>query len=56
VHDREDEVHTGFSALNAYIGRAAPRLLLHGHQHRDSETRVDRTCVLGIWGWKVIEI
>jgi uncharacterized protein len=56
VHDREDEVHTGFSALNAYIGRAAPRLLLHGHQHRDSETLVDRTRVLGIWGWKVIEI
>jgi Icc-related predicted phosphoesterase len=56
VHDREDEVHTGFIALNAYIERARPRLLLHGHQHQERETRVGETRVLGIYGWKVIEI
>lgn len=56
VHDREDEIHTGFTALNTYIERAAPRLLLHGHQHRECETQVGRTKVLGVYGWKVIEV
>jgi uncharacterized protein len=56
VHDREDEVHTGFSALNAYIERAAPRLLLHGHQHQERETLVGRTRVVCVFGWRVMEI
>ncbi|HEX7503541.1 MAG TPA: metallophosphoesterase [Acidobacteriota bacterium] len=56
VHDREDDVHTGFSALNSYIERAAPRLLLHGHQHRERETLVGATRVIGIYGWSVIEV
>jgi len=56
VHDRDDVVHTGFSALNAYIRRASPRLLLHGHQHRERETQVGDTRVVGVYGWKVIEL
>lgn len=56
VHDREDGVHTGFSALNSYIERAAPRLLLHGHQHRECETLLGHTWVIGVYGWKAIEI
>jgi Icc-related predicted phosphoesterase len=56
VHDREDGVHTGFTALNSYIERAAPRLLLHGHQHQERETLVGDTRVIGVYGWKVLEI
>ena len=56
IHDREDEVHTGFTALNAYIERAAPRLLLHGHQHQERESLVGRTRVVGVFGWSVIEV
>ncbi len=56
VHDREDEVHTGFTALNSYIERAAPRLLLHGHQHQERETQVGATRVIGIYGWKLITV
>jgi len=56
IHDREDEVHTGFTALNAYIERAAPRLLLHGHQHLERETLVGATRVIGVYGWSVIEV
>jgi Icc-related predicted phosphoesterase len=56
VHDREDEVHTGFSALNSYILRTTPRLLLHGHQHQERETKVGATRVIGVYGWRVIEI
>jgi Icc-related predicted phosphoesterase len=56
VHDRDDEVHTGFSGINRYIERVAPRLLLHGHQHNERETLVGQTRVIGIYGWKVIEV
>ncbi len=56
IHDREDEIHTGFRALNAYIEWSAPRLLLHGHQHQERETIVGQTRVIGCYGWKVIEV
>ncbi len=56
VHDREDEVHAGFNALNAYIERAAPRLLLHGHQHLERESLLGRTRVVGVFGWRVMEV
>ena len=56
MHDREDEVHTGFTALNSYVARVSPRLLLHGHQHQERETRVGTTRVIGVYGWKEIEI
>jgi Icc-related predicted phosphoesterase len=56
IHDREDEIHTGFSGLNTYIERSTPRLLLHGHQHQERETIVGKTRVLGIFGWKIIEL
>jgi len=54
VHDREDGVHTGFTALNSYIERSTPRLLLHGHQHQERETRVGDTRVIGVYGCKEI--
>jgi len=56
VHDREDEIHTGFTALTSYIARMAPRLLLHGHQHQERETRVGETRVIGVYGRRIIEI
>ena len=56
IHDREDEVHTGFTGLNTYIERATPRLLLHGHQHLEHEALVGCTRVIGVHGWKAIEI
>ena len=54
VHDREDEVHTGFSAFNNYIARAAPELFLHGHQHENRETMVGATRVIGVFGHRFI--
>jgi len=56
IHDREDEIHIGFTALNTYIERAAPRLLLHGHQHQEQETMVGNTNVICVYGWKIIEL
>ncbi len=35
IHDKEDEIHTGFEAFTDYMRRARPKLLLHGHQHKE---------------------
>ena len=56
IHDKEDEVHVGFKALNLYLQRAKPRLLIHGHQHKNVETKISETTVLGVYGSRVIEI
>ena len=56
IHDQEDEVHYGFDGLNAYITRAKPKALIHGHQHVDEETTVGETRVIGVYGRKMIEI
>jgi len=56
VHDKEDDTHYGFDALNAYINRHQPRILLHGHQHVNKETQVGATKVVGVCGHRLLEI
>ncbi len=56
IHDREDEVHYGFDALNVYIQRVKPRFVIHGHQHTDKETMIGETKVIGVYGHKLIEV
>jgi Icc-related predicted phosphoesterase len=56
IHDKEDEVHCGFDGLNTYINRAGPKVLLHGHQHVDRQTVVAGTRVIGVYGFKLIEV
>jgi len=56
IHDREDDVHTGFVAFNNYITKAAPKLFLHGHQHENVETKVGITRVIGTFGHRFLEI
>lgn len=56
THDKEDEVHYGFDALNTYIAQQKPSILVHGHQHVDVETRAGETRVIGLYGQKLIEI
>jgi len=56
IHDKEDEVHYGFDALNAYIQRAKPRFVIHGHQHVDKETQIEGTSVLGVYGHRLVEV
>jgi len=54
IHDRDDEVHIGFTSFNAYISRAKPKLFLHGHQHENVETRVGETQVIGTYGHRFL--
>ena len=56
IHDREDTVHQGFEGLNPYISRVRPKLVIHGHQHTQRESTVGETRVIGVYGYKVIEI
>ena len=56
IHDREDEVHYGFEGLNAYIKRAEPKILIHGHQHITRESRLEDTRIIGVYGHQLIEI
>lgn len=56
VHDREDEVHCGFEALNEYILLAKPKYLIHGHQHVNRETQMKGTTIIGVYGHRLIEI
>ncbi|MBN1489906.1 MAG: metallophosphoesterase family protein [Phycisphaerae bacterium] len=56
VHDKKDEVHYGFDGLTSYIARAKPRMVIHGHQHVDTETEVHDTRVVGVYGHRMIVV
>ena len=56
VHDRDDDVHTGFVALANYINKHQPSFLLHGHQHLQQETLVGATRVIGTYGFQWLAI
>jgi Icc-related predicted phosphoesterase len=54
IHDREDEIHTGFTAFISYIARAQPRILLHGHQHKNVESKVVGSRIIGTYGHRFL--
>ena len=56
VHDKQDDIHFGFEALKSYIEHQKPRLFIHGHQHVNRETVIGETCVMGVYGHKIIEL
>ena len=56
IHDQNDDVHYGFEALNTYIKRVKPRILIHGHQHTNMESHVEGTRIISVYGHRLIEI
>ena len=62
IHDGRDHAHIGFKAFNTLIERFKPKLLLHGHQHRNyspqqaGDTQVGQTRVVNVHPWKILEI
>jgi Icc-related predicted phosphoesterase len=56
IHDRDDNVHPGFTAFSRYIDDAKPRYFLHGHQHRNAETTMGLTKVVGVSGHRYLAI
>lgn len=56
VHDRDDDIHLGFTAFNKYIKRTAPVYLFHGHQHQNIETVGDGVKVIGVYGYRILTL
>lgn len=62
VHDGTDPAHVGFSALNWLIKTFRPRLMLHGHQHRNysprqkGETQIGDTLILNVHPYRILEL
>jgi Icc-related predicted phosphoesterase len=56
THDRDDEVHLGFSAFVSYVERTKPRWLLHGHQHLQIESMLCATRVIGTYGHRFLVV
>ena len=53
---KDDGVHLGFTAFDQYIREKQPRYFLHGHQHVNHVTQIGRTTVMGIYGYRVLEL
>ncbi len=56
VHDKHDGIHYGFQAFNEYIAEKHPKALIHGHQHRDVESVLKETRVIGAYGFKIVDV
>jgi Icc-related predicted phosphoesterase len=56
IHDKDDEVHTGFAAFLPYIEKYQPKLFFHGHQHVSKETQLGGTKIVGVFGFKFFVI
>ncbi len=55
IHESEEQVHKGFSALDEYIKRNQPKLHIHGHQHHSRQTTIVQTTIMAIYGHKMID-
>ena len=56
IHDRNDGIHTGFDGLTSYIARAKPKILVHGHNHVNKESTFGETRVIGVHGWRQVQL
>jgi Icc-related predicted phosphoesterase len=62
IHDEESQAHRGLKAINWILRWAQPRYHFHGHTHfvrsnlEPSVTQYDRTTIMNIFPYKVIEI
>ena len=56
VHERNQNTHIGFDSFKEYIDTFQPQLFLHGHQHTNSFSKIGRTEILGVFGFKFIDL
>ncbi len=56
IHERDGETHQGFRAFNTLIEISRPYLFLHGHQHKQQNSHLAHTEVIGIFGNATIEL
>lgn len=59
LHERDiglDEHHQGFEAAFFYVLNKRPKIFFHGHQHCNTETRLRKTRVIGVYGYRYFEM
>lgn len=56
IHERDELIHQGFDAFLDYIDRQQPKYFFHGHQHCKSVSYRGKTCIIGVYGEKEIQI
>jgi uncharacterized protein len=56
IHERDTGIHQGFDAFIEYIDRAQPAYFLHGHQHCRKISYRGKTCIMGVYGEKSLQI
>jgi len=56
IHDKPDDIHTGFDALNLYIEQHKLKFVFHGHQHVNRETVIGSSRVIGVYGHRLMEL
>jgi len=55
IHDKDDGIHIGFDGLRSYIERTQPKLFIHGHQHKEVESWLGSTRIVGAYGNNLLE-
>lgn len=56
IHDKEKLSHEGFQGLTDYILTKKPMLVFHGHQHINSQTKIQNTLVIGVFGGVIFDL
>jgi Icc-related predicted phosphoesterase len=56
VHERGDPAHIGFIGLRQYVFRARPAFLLHGHQHKEADSLLGETRIIGVCGFRIMDL
>jgi uncharacterized protein len=56
IHDKNDEIHTGFAAFPPYLHKHQPGLFFHGHQHVSKVTQLGATKIVGVFGFEYFAI
>lgn len=56
IHERDTLNHQGFDAFLHYIDRTQPAYFFHGHQHCNQITYRGKTCIIGVYGERLINV
>ena len=56
IHDEKDIPHIGFEGLLSYIENKKPRLVFHGHQHKDIVSTHLGTTIIGVHGASIVDM
>lgn len=56
IHDEKDIPHIGFQGLLSYVEDKKPRIVFHGHQHKNIVSTHLDTSIVGIYGASIVDM